>query len=234
MSCFKLPGGPFVSILICWFGNSGGGWKDGQRKPSWVSWEVMTMPKGMGGMGFKYFELFNLSLLARHAWRILKNRETLSARILKAVDFPNTTILQAEVGSHPSQIWRSIIEGRDILKQEIIKRIGNGESTEIWNHNCLPRTKVMKPYGCISATWGGFYPNGCFSYFQYTFYAPWTSPIPGLGTMKRMENSLSAQPINDDCHGVHERGLDWWDDWFFELRWWRTSLEGAVEYSSTR
>ena len=61
------------------------------------------MPKYMGGLGFTYFEIFNLTLLAKQSWRILDNPESLSARILKAVYFLNTDILSAEVGSHPSQ-----------------------------------------------------------------------------------------------------------------------------------
>lgn len=40
-----------------------------------------------------------------------------STRILKSVYFPTENILMAEVGKSPSQIWRSITEGRDILKK---------------------------------------------------------------------------------------------------------------------
>lgn len=105
-----------------WWGS-----KDGHRKPSWVSREAMTQPKSMGGLGFKDFELFNLALLAKQAWRI-QDPESLSARILC---FPTETILTAELGVHSSQIWREIIEGRDILKQGLIRRIGNRETTHI-------------------------------------------------------------------------------------------------------
>lgn len=30
--------------------------------PSWVSWDTLTMPKYMGGLGFRYFNFFNLAL----------------------------------------------------------------------------------------------------------------------------------------------------------------------------
>ena len=116
MSCFNLPHGlsEHLNMLIrkFWWGC-----KDGQRKPNWVSWEVMTMPKVWVGWVLKIFELFNLSILARQSWRISKNPETLSARILKAVYFPECSLLEAILGSHPPQIWRAVSDGRDMLDQ---------------------------------------------------------------------------------------------------------------------
>uniref|UniRef100_A0A452XY77 Reverse transcriptase zinc-binding domain-containing protein n=1 Tax=Aegilops tauschii subsp. strangulata TaxID=200361 RepID=A0A452XY77_AEGTS len=105
----------------------------------------MSMPKYMGGLGFRDFELFNLALLARQAWRILENPESLSARILKSAYFSNTDFLSAALGNHPSQIWRAVIEGRDTLKQGLIRRIGNGETTNIWGTNWIPRKENMRP-----------------------------------------------------------------------------------------
>ena len=90
-------------------------------------------------------EIFNLALLARQAWRLLTGELSLSARILKAVYFPEVSILEAELGSHPSQVWRSIIDGRDVLIQGTVKRIGDGESTYIWRHNWIPREGVRRP-----------------------------------------------------------------------------------------
>lgn len=58
----------------------------------------MTQPKGMGGLGFKDFELFNLAMLARQAWRILQNSETLSARLLKSIYSPTIDFLSGELG----------------------------------------------------------------------------------------------------------------------------------------
>jgi hypothetical protein len=122
MSCFKLPRGlcDHINSMIrkFWWGS-----KEDKRRTCWVSWETMIQPKYAGGLGFRDIELFNLALLARQAWRVLQVPDSLSARVLKAVYFPNGDILSAVVGPHPSQVWRAILEGRDALKVGLIKRI---------------------------------------------------------------------------------------------------------------
>lgn len=108
-TCFRLPRGlcEHINSLICefWWGS-----KQGKRKASWVSWEVMTRPKYL--RAFQDQELFNLFLLARQSWRIEWVHLSLSARILQASNFPDTTTFESKLGSHPSQIWQSILDGR--------------------------------------------------------------------------------------------------------------------------
>jgi hypothetical protein len=112
----------------------------------------MTKPKHLGGLGFRDIELFNLALLAKQAWRLLQEPSSLSASILKAVYFPNGVFLEAELGSSPSKIWRSIIDGREVLAQGIIKRIGTSEETSIWETNWLPRDGLLRPVSCMLDT----------------------------------------------------------------------------------
>lgn len=148
MSCFKLPRGlcEHLNKLIRQFF---WGSKEGKRKPHWVSWQTMTQPKKNGGLGFRDLELFNLALLARQAWRLLTMPDSLCAKLLKAIYFPEVSIMDAEVGSHPSQVWRSLIEGRDVLAHGLIRRIGDGSSIEVWMHNWIPRDTSMKPIACL-------------------------------------------------------------------------------------
>ena len=131
MSCFPLPRGLCDSITSIirqfWWGS-----KQGKRKPSWVAWDMMTRPNLLGGLGFCDFEIFNLALLARQAWRLMTDETSISAKVLKAVYFPQCSLLEAELGSHPSQIWRAVLDGRDIVAQGVFRRIGNGASTLIW------------------------------------------------------------------------------------------------------
>ena len=71
--------------------------------------------------------------------------ESLSARVLKAKYHPTTDFLSSELGSAPSQIWRAIMDGREVLTQGLIRRIGDGLTTHIWNQNWLPRPANMRP-----------------------------------------------------------------------------------------
>lgn len=105
----------------------------------------MTRPKNLGGLGFRNLEVFNLALLCRHVWRVLLEPSSLSARILKAKYFPTSQFLDAELGSQPSQISRAILDGREILKQGIVRRIGDGTTTDIWALNWIPRAGLMHP-----------------------------------------------------------------------------------------
>ena len=70
---------------------------------------------------------------------------------MKAAYYPGGTILEAEVGSKPSQIWRAIIEDCDLLKQGIIRRIGNGQTTEIWVDNWIPKEMIPRPITSLVA-----------------------------------------------------------------------------------
>lgn len=144
MSCFKLPRGlcEHVNSVLrnFWWGS-----KEGKRKTCWVAWDDMTKPKFCGGLGFRDIELLDLALLARQAWRVLQDPDSLSARILKAVYYPHGDFLGAGLGVRPSRVWRAIMEGKDVLSQGIIRRIGTGESTEIWSMNWLPRDGFLRP-----------------------------------------------------------------------------------------
>jgi ribonuclease HI len=106
----------------------------------------MTKPKFLGGLGFRDLELFNLALLARQGWWMLQHPDTLSARMLKAIYFPDGDFMQAELGSHPSKVWRAILEGREVLAAGLIRRIGTGMETNAWEDNWLPRDGAMRPF----------------------------------------------------------------------------------------
>jgi hypothetical protein len=60
-------------------------------------------------MGFRSYSGFNQALLAKKAWRIQTNPESLCARVLRARYFEGGDFLKAECPSNASYTWHNIL-----------------------------------------------------------------------------------------------------------------------------
>ncbi|XP_062013785.1 uncharacterized protein LOC133730151 [Rosa rugosa] len=131
MNCYLLPQNLIQELhQLCaqfWWGST-----DDKKAMHWRAWDDLCKPKSMGGMGFRHLFAFNLAMLAKQGWRLLQYPDSLIGQLFKALYFPHSNFWEAELGSQPSFAWRSILQGRDILKAGIKRHIGNGLSTNIW------------------------------------------------------------------------------------------------------
>jgi hypothetical protein len=123
-----------------------------KRGIHWQSWEKMSVPKSNGGMGFRDLELFNDAMLDKQAWRLLENPNSLCARVLKGRYYPDVTIFYAGCPRSASPVWRPIIIGREVLKHGLVRRVGNGMTTEVWHDNWISGTRSLKPMGRLIDT----------------------------------------------------------------------------------
>lgn len=131
MSCYKIPKtvcDKMVSAMAdFWWGSDGH-----KRKLHWIAWDRLCLPKDSGGLGFRNFEAFNQALLAKQAWKVLTSPHCLLAQLLKSRYFPDCDFLEAKLGNRPSYGWRSLLWGRDLLVKGIQKRVGDGNSINVW------------------------------------------------------------------------------------------------------
>ena len=146
MSCFKLSVTLYNDIeqLIrkFWWGHRGN-----QRKIHWSKWITLCFPKDLGGMGFKELHKFNDAMLAKQAWRLLENKNSLFHRFFKEIFFPNENIFTAKEGSG-SFAWKSILIGREVIKKGAIWRVGNGENILIYHDRWLPTPQYPNRCQC--------------------------------------------------------------------------------------
>ncbi|KAL4333862.1 hypothetical protein GQ457_07G011430 [Hibiscus cannabinus] len=82
----------------------------------WCSWSHLAKPKAAGGMGFRDMSKFNVALLARQCWRLVRQPSCFLALVLKA------------------SLWSA----RGLIEKGYIWRIGSGASINIWNEPWLP------------------------------------------------------------------------------------------------
>lgn len=144
MTCFDLTKGfcEDLNTMICrfWWAQ-----QENEAKTHWLSWETLTRAKEDGGLGYKELHTFNMSMLAKQGWRLLTDPDSLCARVMRARYYPDADMLGAESKPGISYAWRSILRGIQVLKEGLVKRIGNGEDTNIWADMWLPRDDCRKP-----------------------------------------------------------------------------------------
>ncbi|KAH9759452.1 putative reverse transcriptase/RNA-dependent DNA polymerase [Citrus sinensis] len=133
MSVFKLP------IGLC---------EDMQKAIAGFWWGSSQNHKSIhyrGGLGFRDLSSFNHALVAKQSWRIIQEPKSLVARVLKARYFKHSNLMQAQLGSHPSFIWRSILWGRKVIEQGLRWRIGDGQQVLVYQSPWLPRPMTFQP-----------------------------------------------------------------------------------------
>lgn len=103
-----------------------------------------------GRFGFRNLAKFNNALLAKQAWRIIQNPDTLFARIMKARYFKDVSMLEAKPRSKQSYGWSSIYTGLEIIKSGTRFLVGDGKSINIVNDNIVP-THPPRPLNLVSS-----------------------------------------------------------------------------------
>lgn len=126
-------------------------WDHSAEKKSmcWVAWDKLTKPKASGGLGPRDIQLFNQALLGKVAWRILTSPSCLLARVLTGKYCHKKSFLDAQLPAVCSHGWRSILHGRDLLKENLGKAIGNDQNTKVWKDTWISLDNSSKPMGPI-------------------------------------------------------------------------------------
>lgn len=177
MSCFMLPKRLLSQITgqirRFWWSTL----KDKQKIP-WVAWRKMTTLKQYRGMGFRDLNLFNIALLAKQGWRILKEPQLLLSQVLRAKYFSKSSLMEAKPGYRPSHAWRSILQGMQLIKQGLRWSVGDGNTIKAWHDPWL--SNPPRPARCIGS--------------------PLNDSLPVSGLMKPTLNDWDDTKLQEQVH----------------------------------
>lgn len=86
-----------------------------KNKMAWVAWDKITNSKNDGGLGIRNLMDFNIALLAKQGWRLLKYPNSLVAKVFKAKYYNKSSFLEAVQPRQCSYVWRSILHSQSLL-----------------------------------------------------------------------------------------------------------------------
>lgn len=108
------------------------GQKNDESRMHCNRWENLCRPKTEGGIELRDLAHFNSALLAKQRWILIQNMDSLLAQTLNARYFHRNEFPETSLGHNPSYTWSSILEGRKVLKMELVWIVGNGQKINVW------------------------------------------------------------------------------------------------------
>ena len=109
-----------------WWGDIGP-----KRRIHWKRWEMLCCSKLDSSLGFKDLDCFNMTLLAKQWWRIIQDENSLYYRVLKAKYFPKVAANLAEKGQKASYLRNSLLEGKKVVDQGTLWRVGDEKRIDV-------------------------------------------------------------------------------------------------------
>ncbi|XP_024171571.1 uncharacterized mitochondrial protein AtMg00310-like [Rosa chinensis] len=116
-----------------------------KRKIHLKKWDDLCHAKEVGGLGFRTLFEFNMSMLAKQAWRVISNPESLVAQLYKARYYPYGNFWNVNAHATPSYSWRSIFAIREFIQTGAFWQVGTRHNVSVWNYAWIPKLPSHKP-----------------------------------------------------------------------------------------
>ncbi|KAL9288897.1 putative ribonuclease H domain, reverse transcriptase zinc-binding domain-containing protein [Arabidopsis thaliana] len=111
-----------------------------KRRLHLIAWDRVCLPKAEGGLGIRSARPMNLALLSKVGWRLMKDRTSLWARVLRSKyrigGLRDTTWINTK--RNASSTWRSIKYGlREVVIPGMNWVVGDGKDICFWDDKWL-------------------------------------------------------------------------------------------------
>ena len=103
--------------------------KKGKAK---VSWKSVCLPKTEGGLGLKNIKTVNKSLMTKHVWSILTNRDSLWVQWIHSYRLKERSFWDVPIKTNCSWGWRKLLSLRSELRPFVWSKVGSGAVVSVW------------------------------------------------------------------------------------------------------
>lgn len=103
------------------------------KRMSYVAWNRITMPKGMGGRGLRSLAEMNKALVLKNVWKIATGQGAMWIQVIRAKYYPRSCFWGSNRRYNSSKFWKNLILIKPILYGHVQWKIGNGLNIYIYS-----------------------------------------------------------------------------------------------------
>ncbi|GAU50953.1 hypothetical protein TSUD_411410 [Trifolium subterraneum] len=89
----------------------------------WLAWERLACPKAYGGLGFRNFEAFNKAMVAKQAWNIVQNPNSLVAKWVPSPQPAGVYQLSVRDLLHENYKEWNIVKVQNLFSRDVAEKI---------------------------------------------------------------------------------------------------------------
>ncbi|KAF5448516.1 hypothetical protein F2P56_029042 [Juglans regia] len=102
------------------------------------SWNSISIPKSLGGLGIRTMSSFNSALVLKNVWSLLNGPNSLWKEVISKKYLGSKTFFEAAPKVSDSRFWKSLLKQREFLRSSACYQINNGSSTKVWTGPWIP------------------------------------------------------------------------------------------------
>jgi hypothetical protein len=101
----------------------------------WVKWNILAVPKALGGWGLKNIHLFSKSLAAKVGWRLLTTDSLWTKVVIQKYINPDSVEewirRPVKMAMKCTIIWKALIKYFQVVGEGLAYKVGNGQRVRI-------------------------------------------------------------------------------------------------------
>ena len=145
MSAFKLPKSLCAELDAMvkkfWWNPK----KEGSRLYTPMAWSDICKPLIDGGLGFRSFESFNETMIAKLAWWVLSNRDSFCVRVLRSKYKVGFNWLNEGSARSASYAWKGLKSVKDLLSRSACIKVESRNEILVWEDLWVPDLPNFNP-----------------------------------------------------------------------------------------